>query len=316
MNGRRALAAGALAALVGGTPMPAAAAEVILGSGEAVAVGRALCRLVNRADAGVGCVALATAGDEHNLDNVRIGALDFALVGSEALYAAVTKSGAFAFTDATFEDIREVLTLPGRAFTLVARRRAGISRIADLAGKRVNLGAPGSPARRTMAMVLAAADLDPARLALADQLPLAQQSLALCHGRLQAAAYMVASPSATVRRVTRLCDAAVVGLDADVITKVVAAAPYLAADRIAAGTYPGTDAGVATIASRLVLISATEVDAATVGAVVAAVLGDVARLGRMVPALADADPAAMIRGTGLAPRHRGAAAEARALGLF
>ena len=77
-------------------------------------------------------------------------------------------------------DLRALFSVHGEPFTVVARRDSEIERLQDLAGKRVNLGNPGSGQRGTMEIVMLAMGWEKATFSLAEELPASQQSLALC----------------------------------------------------------------------------------------------------------------------------------------
>ena len=88
---------------------PASAQDLLIGSGERGGVyhqtARALCRVLTR-EGGATCGALVTSGAMFNLENVRGGAIEFGIAQSDLHHHAVNKSGAFAFVDATYGNLR------------------------------------------------------------------------------------------------------------------------------------------------------------------------------------------------------------------
>ena len=72
----------------------------------------------------------------------RGGAIEFGIVPSDLQFHAIKKSGAFEFVDATYGNIRSVLSLHGEPLTLIARRDSGIRGLQNLAGSRINIGSP------------------------------------------------------------------------------------------------------------------------------------------------------------------------------
>ena len=94
-----------------------------------------------------------------------------------------------------FEDLRAVFSLHPEPFTVVARADAGITNFDDLAGKRVNIGNPGSGQRGTMDVVMEAMGWTVDTFAQATELPPAEQSLALCDNNVDAIVYTVGHPS-------------------------------------------------------------------------------------------------------------------------
>ena len=93
-----------------------------------------------------------------------------------------------------FDNLRSLFSLHGELFTVIARRDAGIETFDDLAGKRVNIGNPGSGQRVIMDMVMDAKGWTQDTFRFVDELNDAEQLLALCHNRVQAVVSVV-SPS-------------------------------------------------------------------------------------------------------------------------
>jgi len=266
---------------------------------------RALCRVVNRHAAGLRCEALATPDFAFNLSNVAGGALELALVPADLQHHAFAGSGPFAFMDVPHDNLRALFSLHAEVFTLVARRDAGIGSLGALAGKRVNLGAPGTPARRWASELLAAIGLAAGDLKLLSELPAAEQSLALCHDRIEAAAYWVAHPDDGVAQTLELCHARLVRLPSPAIERLVAKWPYLSAVTLPGGLYAGESEPVPTFGVRATVVSAAEVPAELVHAVVEAVLGEPERLRALHRVFAELAPERMASEGLSAPLHEG-----------
>ncbi len=286
------------------------AGEILIGTGSIAGVyypaGRAICRLVNRYVNGVTCRAQPTAGSAFNLSNVSGGAIEIGLAQSDLQYDAVNHSGAFQYTDIPFSNLRAMFSLHSEPFTVVARRDSGIRSFDDLKGKRVNIGNPGSGQRATMDVVMAAKGWTKDDFLLAEELPASQQSLALCHGRLQAMVYRVGHPDASIAQVTELCDAVLVEVRGSVIDKLLADNPYYAPATIPGGMYPGNPNAVQTFGVKATVVTSADVPAELVYAVVAAVFDNLDQLRKMYPAFARLKPAKMAREGLSAPLHEGA----------
>ena len=194
---------------------PVQAEEIFMGTGSRAGVyfqvGRATCRLVNKdtANHGLTCSAPPTAGSISNLEDIRAGELQLGVVQSDWQYHAYKGSERFQEAGPD-EDLRALFSVHGEPFTVVARHDAGIKVFDDLKGKRVNIGNPGSGQRGTMEVVMAAKGWDKSVFSLANELPASQQSLALCHDRVQAMIYTVGHPNASVGQAAGLCDAIMV----------------------------------------------------------------------------------------------------------
>lgn len=286
------------------------AQELVIGTGKAYgtqhSVGRALCRLVNIHAQGFACKALPTTGSEFNLSNVTGGALDFGLVPSDLQHYAVSGTGPFAFTDIPFDNLRSLFSVPGEAFTIVARRDVGIVGLDDLRGKRVNIGNRGSRQRAMMDAVMAAMDWTTGDFQLAEELPADQQSLALCHGRVHAIVYSVAHPDSTVDKVVEICDAVLVNVTGEEIEKLIAQHPFYTPVVIPGRTYPGIPNDISTFGVAATVISSSDISPQTAYAVVATVFENMGRLKKLHPSLRTLDPGGMARDGLSAPLHDGA----------
>ena len=290
----------------------AAAAEVAIGTGEPGSsyhqLGRALCRLIDSGsdEHGLTCEPLATPGGLFNLSNVRGGAIEFGLVPSDLHYYAVEHSGPFEFVDTTYENIRSLFSLYAEFFTLVARRDADITGLDDLKGRRINTGVWGTAERGFVDSLIAAKGWSTKDFLLAENLPVSQQSLAFCHGRLDAIVYSAAHPDRNVGRVLELCDAVLVGAAANELAPIQERSPFYVAGEIPADSYPETTEAITTFGIKVTLISSVETDAETVYEVVKAVFENLDRLKRSNRSLVAVQPGQMTTDGLTAPLHEGA----------
>lgn len=302
-------AAAAMAVAIGGSSA-AGAQEIAIGTGSKAGVyyhvGRAICRLVDREAAGLSCAALTTPGSLFNLSNVRGGAIEIGLAQSDWQYNAVNKSGPFEFMDDDFGNLRALFSVHSEPFTVVARRDSGIRAFDDLKGARVNIGNPGSGQRATMEAVMAVKGWDKDDFLLAEELPASQQSLALCHGRVQAIVYTVGHPNASIGKATGLCDSVLIAVSGPDIDKLVEANAYYAYTEIPGGMYAGNPDPVGTFGVKATVVSSAEVDADLIYKVVKAVFDNLDRFRRMHPAFGTLEPAAMAHDGLSAPLHDGA----------
>jgi TRAP transporter TAXI family solute receptor len=308
------------AAVLAARPTAAVRAqEILIGTGSTSGVyypaGRAICRLVERKAEGLTCKALPTPGSLSNLTNVTGGAIELGLVQSDWQFHAVKGTGQVEFMGADFSSLRALFSLHGEPFTVVARRDSGIEAFDDLKDKRVNIGNPGSGQRATMEVVMAAKGWTKKDFSLAEELPASQQSLALCHNRVQAMIYTVGHPNASVGQAVGLCDARVIEVAGGAIDKLVAENPYYAYTTIPGGMYEGHADDVRTFGVKATVVSSADVDAETIYAVVKAVFDNLDDFRRMHPAFGILSPEEMARDGLSAPLHEGAERYFREKGL-
>ncbi len=287
-----------------------AAEEILIGTGHATgtnhALGRALCRLVNLQKSDLKCRAIPTTGPLFNLGAVRDGALEFAIVSSEWQFHARQHSGPFRYSDGNYDNLRALFSAHPSSLTLVATRNTGITELDDLNDRRVNIGTPGSLERATMEMMMAARSWSKKNFSLAEELPANQQSLALCHKKIQVAAYLRAHSDRAVMKTLRLCDAHLVNVSGPAIDSLLATHPWLTATEILQGTYGPVSRSIQSFGTRATLITSSEIGAETAGALVSAAFSSLNRLRKMHPAFRQLDAKTMAKDTLSAPLHPGA----------
>ena len=112
-------------------------------------VGKAICQIVNRdlRTNGVRCSPEATPGSVYNIGALQSGELEFAIVQSDVQFAAYHGDGPW--SGKAFDGLRSVFSLYPELVTVIARADAHIKELADLAGRSVNVGSPGSGTRAT-----------------------------------------------------------------------------------------------------------------------------------------------------------------------
>lgn len=270
-------------------------------------VGVALCRLANqhRRETNLRCAARPTPGSVANLEGLRDGSLALGIVQSDVQAAAVAGSGAFAGTP--YPELRAVTALYPELLTVVVRPDAGVSRIEDLAGKRVAIGAPGSGTRAIGDALIAALGWTPASFAATPDIPPERLARALCAGEIDGFFYAIGHPAALIQEATTECDARLVDAAGPAVDELVRATPSFVAAAIPAGLYRGADRPVATFGVSATLVTRADLPEDTVYALVAGMFGELPMLRALDPVLAGLDPNAMVTEGLTAPLHPGAA---------
>lgn len=191
--------------------------------------GGGICRVVNKSRSrhGITCSMESTEGSIANIEALRAGELDMAIVQSDWQFHAYRGDGPFADAG-PYRDLRAVLSLHAEPFTLVARADSGIATAADLRGKRVNIGQPGSGQRATTEAVMAANGWTMADFAQASELPSDEQAAALAGGRVDAIVFTVGHPSGEIYDATESTAARLVPITGPAVDRLIADHPYYA----------------------------------------------------------------------------------------
>ncbi len=269
-------------------------------------VGQSICKLVNRgqADHGIKCTAPSTGGSVANINAIKEGSMDMGVAQSD--WQAYAYNGTPEFEGGQFEDLRAVFSVHGEPFTVVARSDAGIESFADLQGKRVNIGNPGSGQRGTMEVIMNALGWSMDGFSLASELKSAEQSAALGDNKVDAIVFTVGHPNGSIQEATTTTDAHLVSVEGPEIDALVEENSYYAKATIPGGMYKGSDEDTNTFGVKATFVSSASVDEETIYQVVKAVFDNFDRFKGLHPAFANLTQEEMIADGLTAPLHPGA----------
>jgi TRAP transporter TAXI family solute receptor len=270
-------------------------------------LGGAICRLVNRERErhGIRCLADSTEGSVYNLNALRAGQMDMAIVQSDWQYHAYHGTGQFE-AQGPDKELRAVFSVHSEPFTVVARADSGITTFDDLKGKRVNVGNPGSGQRATLEVVLNAKGWSLNEFAQISELPAAEQAQALCDNKVDAIVFTVGHPNRSILEATAACDSIIVPVTGPAIEELVKSRSYYTHAVIPGGLYRGNTEDIPTFGVKATLVASARVPEETVYQVVKAVFDNFDEFRSLHSALADLDKRAMIEDGNSAPLHPGA----------
>ena len=293
---------------------------VTIGTGGVTGVyyptGGAICRLVNkgRKQHNIRCSVESTGGSVYNLNTIRAGELDMGIAQSDWQYHAYHGSSKFKDAGAN-KNLRAVFSVHPEPFTVVARSDSGIKSFADLKGKRVNIGNPGSGQRGTMEVAMNAMGWKKSDFALTSELKAAEQSKALCDNKVDAIVYTVGHPNGSIKEATTSCDTQLVPVTGAAIDKLIADHDYYRVATVPGGMYRGNPNDVQTFGVGATFVSSTNLPEETVYQVVKAVFENFDGFRKLHPAFAHLNPSQMVKDGLSAPLHEGAARYYREAGI-
>jgi len=306
---------------MGAVPTAAAQSFITIGTGGVTGVyyptGGAICRLVNksRKEHGIRCSVESTGGSVYNLNTIRAGELDMGVAQSDWQFHAYNGTSKFKDKGAN-KDLRAVFSVHPEPFTVVARADSGIKTFADLKGKRVNIGNPGSGQRGTMEVVMEAMGWTKSDFKLASELKSAEQSRALCDNKVDAIVFTVGHPSGSIKEATTSCDAVLVSVTGKAVDKLVKDNDYYRTAVIPGGMYRGSAADTQTFGVGATFVSSSKVPSDTVYQVVKAVFENFGSFKKLHPAFGNLKKEEMIKDGLSAPLHDGAAKYYKEAGLM
>ena len=316
------VAAAAIAAVQTSEPAQAGQQQFItIGTGGVTGVyyptGGAICRLVNkgRKEHGIRCSVESTGGSVYNLNTIRAGELDMGVAQSDWQYHAYNGTSKFKDKGAN-ADLRAVFSVHPEPFTVVARADSGIKGVMDMAGKRVNIGNPGSGQRGTMEVLMSALGWTKDTFALASELKPVEQARALCDNKVDAIVYTVGHPNGSIKEATTSCDSVMVSVTGEAVDKLVTDNPYYRAATIPGGMYRGSPEDTQTFGVGATFVTSAKVPDDVVYQVVKAVFENFDSFRKLHPAFGHLKKEEMVKDGLSAPLHEGAKRYYKEAGLL
>jgi hypothetical protein len=306
-----AVAASIAVAMLGAPSASAQERFITIGAGGQTGVyfvvGQSICRLVNRGAAqhNLKCTAPSTGGSIANINAIKAGDMDMGVAQSDWQYHAC--NGTSKFEGDAFVKARAAVSVHGEPFTVIARADAGITTFADLKGKRVNIGNPGSGQRATMDVVMQALGWTLDEFALASELKPAEQAAALGDNKVDAIIYTVGHPNGSIQEAVSTVDAVLIPVTGPEIDKLIADNPFYAAAVVPGAMYAGSPVDTHTFGVKATFVTSSDVPDDVVYEVVKAVFDNFNRFKGLHPAFAKLKEEEMIKDGLSAPLHPGAA---------
>ena len=278
-------------------------------------VGKAICEIVNRdlRTHSVRCSPEVTPGSVYNTGAIQSGELEFGIIQSDVQFAAYKGQGVW--TGKPFLGLRSVLSLYQELATVIARADSHIQDLAGLAGRRVNVGSPGTGTRATWDAIEAELGWRDAERVRPIELRADATTSALCSGAIDANMLIVGHPSPLVKTQQAACAINLVAIAGPAIDKLLHDDLYYQRGVIPGDLY-GMAADVPTFGVRATLVTSASVDARVVAVIAKAVLANLADFRTLQPTLARLRARDMVRDGLTAPLHPGAEQVYKELGLI
>ena len=196
-------------------------------------------------------VVVSTDGSKANIQSIDAGDYQLGTVQSDVLAYAWEGTRSFE-SEGKIDSFRVVAGLYAEAVQLITMDPE-IKSVADLAGKKVSIGAPGSGVYFNAVDVLTAAGLTEADIQPQYQ-SFADSTDALKNGQIDAAFIVAGPPTPAITELCTTNDAYLVPIDGEIAEKLMADCPFYTVHAIPAGTYPGQDEDVNTVTVKATLI--------------------------------------------------------------
>lgn len=234
------------------------------GGGEYDLVARSIAAASSAA--GIRAVAVATQGSVENVRLLREGSTEAALLQSDVARMAAEGRGFFAGR-APMPGLRALAALFPEPLHVVVRGDGPIHTVADLRGRRVDLGMPGSGSRATALAVLAAHGLAETDLGWAGGAGPVASADALAAGEIDAFLAVINAPARLIQRLSARLPLRLVALDPDALAALTDGEATRLPLTLPTATYTNAPAPVPTMAVTALLAARDDLGNAEVEAI-------------------------------------------------
>ncbi|MBA2518512.1 MAG: TAXI family TRAP transporter solute-binding subunit [Chloroflexia bacterium] len=230
--------------------------------------GGGLANLISNEIEGIDVTAEVTPASVDNLLLIESRDADLAFVLADTLYDAAQGTGPFEQA----VPVQALAVLYNNVTHIVTSDGAGIDTVADLAGKRVSVGAPGSGTEVIADRILTAAGIDPQSGITREQLGAAESAGAIRDGRIDAYFWSGGLPTASVTDLGATPNFDLKLLPNDDLASALQDeyGEFYGVDTVAGGTYPGHDEETGVIVVPNVLVVHADFDEALAHDILAA----------------------------------------------
>ena len=280
--------------------------------------GGAISRMINQKsdDYAIKATVESTSGSVFNVNAVLTGDLEFGVAQSDRQYQAY--NGLAEWSEAGPQtDLRSVFAIHPESITLVASEPSEVRAAADLRGKRVNLGNPGSGQLQNSRDVLAALGIDEDDIAPEHVKAMEAPGL-LQDERLDAFFYTVGHPNGNIKEATSgRIKVRIVPIRGPEAERLLEQYPYYAKSIIPREFYPyalNTE-DIETVGVKATFVTSRQVSEDIVYAVTREVFENLDEFKTLHPAYQVLTEESMLEGLS-APIHRGALKYYRESGLI
>jgi TRAP transporter TAXI family solute receptor len=295
---------------------------VTIGTGGVTGVyyptGGAISRMVNKKakEYDIKATVESTAGSVYNINAVLSGDLEFGVAQSDRQFQAYNGLAEWA-GQGPRRELRSVFSIHPESITLIAAAAGKVQSVADLKGKRVNIGNPGSGQLQNSKDVLAAAGVSLAEIN-AEQVKAVEAPSLLQDEKIDAFFYTVGHPNGNIKEATSgRIRVNIVPIAGPGIEALLQKHSYYAQAQIPAGFYPNAEntADIESIGVKATFVASSKLDEKIVYAVTKEVFDNLEEFKKLHPAYGVLTKENMLQGLS-APVHRGALKYYREAGLI
>ncbi|MDG2313411.1 MAG: TAXI family TRAP transporter solute-binding subunit [Alphaproteobacteria bacterium] len=236
----------------------------IIGSGKASGVyfpvAGAICHLLNRERTNTEplCVVSPNTNTKTRLHALREKRIDFAIIQSDWQYWSY-KGAKFLENSEPFISLAAVTNLYTEPLVIAVRQTSSITKLSELKGRKISLGARETAGRSMMEALIGAYRVLIPGFNEVQELSVTQQTSLLCENDIESAVYAVGSPSATLSMLTSKCLVSFLPVIGSIVDQLVKDNTYYKKAYIPGGIYRGIDKDVPTFGVSATLVTRLDV---------------------------------------------------------
>lgn len=238
-------------------------------------IGGAMAEILNKAIPGMNASAQSTGASVANINMLKDGSVDLAIVQNDLTYYA--SNGTEMFKDKKMDNLRGIATLYPETCQIVTLQDSGIETIADFRGRRVAVGAAGSGTEANARQIMEAYGVTYADISV-QYLSFGEAASALKDGNVDVAFVTAGYPTAAIQDIASQRKVRLIPVEESKADMLAAKYPFYTKTRIPAGTYAGFDQDVPAVSVMAMLVTTDKMDDAMGGEVAKALFSNLDRL--------------------------------------
>lgn len=212
-------------------------------------LGGSFAKIVSDAT-GVSTNAETTGASAENMQSIKDGKGEIAFTQTDI--ASYATEGKLMFDGNKIDNIKAIGTLYPETIQIVTTEKSGIKSVADLKGKKVSIGAPGSGTAANAEQILEVYGLSLDDIKKQD-LSFDESVNGIKDGNIDAAFVTAGTPTAAVEELSATEKVVIVPVEADKAEELIKKYPYYAKEAVPSGTYK-LDSEVPTVAVLAMLV--------------------------------------------------------------
>lgn len=220
-------------------------------------IGGAMAEILNKDIQGMNASAQSTGASVANINMLKDGSVDLAIVQNDITYYAA--NGVEMFKDKKVDGLKGIATLYPETCQAVTLDSSGIKSIADLKGKKVAVGAAGSGVEANARQIMEAYGITYNDIQV-QYLSFAEAANALKDGNIDAAFLTAGYPTSAIQDIASQHKVRLLPVTADKADALIAKYPFYTKTVIPAGTYAGFDEEVPAVSVMAMLVANDKVD--------------------------------------------------------